>query len=96
MVGAVRFELTTSWTRTKRASHATLRPEPKCGRNMVNCRPRCNGFLSGHGKRFQKVCQAPLNKGPSPDSSSLVLVNPPTYSDFDQPGLSRSDTTSRV
>ena len=28
MVGAVRFELTTSWTRTKRASQATLRPEP--------------------------------------------------------------------
>jgi hypothetical protein len=28
MVGAVRFELTTSWTRTTRASQATLRPEP--------------------------------------------------------------------
>ena len=27
MVGAVRFELTTSWTRTKRASQATLRPD---------------------------------------------------------------------
>ena len=28
MVGAVRFELTTSCTRNKRASQATLRPEP--------------------------------------------------------------------
>jgi hypothetical protein len=27
MVGAVRFELTTSWTRTTRASQATLRPD---------------------------------------------------------------------
>ena len=27
MVGAVRFELTTSWTRTKRASQTTLRPD---------------------------------------------------------------------
>jgi hypothetical protein len=27
LVGAVRFELTTSWTRTKRASQATLRPD---------------------------------------------------------------------
>ena len=42
MVGAVRFELTTSWTRTKRASQATLRPaiEPnslpsKCGFAMM-------------------------------------------------------------
>ena len=31
MVGAVRFELTTSCTRNKRASQATLRPVPKCG-----------------------------------------------------------------
>ena len=29
MVGAVRFELTTSCTRNKRASQATLRPEPR-------------------------------------------------------------------
>jgi uncharacterized protein len=29
LVGAVRFELTTSWTRTTRASQATLRPEQK-------------------------------------------------------------------
>ena len=28
MVGAVRFELTTSCTRNKRASQTTLRPEP--------------------------------------------------------------------
>src|SRR5215470_19341632 len=31
MVGAVRFELTTSCTRNKRASQATLRPEPRAG-----------------------------------------------------------------
>src|ERR1041384_7452976 len=29
MVGAVRFELTTSCTRNKRASQATLRPDPR-------------------------------------------------------------------
>ena len=34
MVGAVRFELTTSWTRTKRASQATLRPGPNAARKM--------------------------------------------------------------
>ena len=38
MVGAVRFELTTSCTRNKRASQATLRPEPRQG----NC-PRSAG-----------------------------------------------------
>ncbi len=39
MVGAVRFELTTSWTRTKRASQATLRPDIKfsvCPQNEGN------------------------------------------------------------
>ena len=35
MVGAVRFELTTSCTRNKRASQATLRPDPK---EEVTCR----------------------------------------------------------
>lgn len=45
MVGAVRFELTTSWTRTKRASHATLRPGPKCGRTMRKRTQPCNGNL---------------------------------------------------
>ena len=29
MVGAVRFELTTSYARNKRASQATLRPDPE-------------------------------------------------------------------
>ena len=37
MVGAVRFELTTSCTRNKRASQATLRPEP---REPENARPK--------------------------------------------------------
>ena len=36
MVGAVRFELTTSWTRTTRASQATLRPEPT--ESSIQCR----------------------------------------------------------
>ncbi len=45
MVGAVRFELTTSCTRNKRASQATLRPDPKCGRKMRNVAEHCNGFL---------------------------------------------------
>jgi hypothetical protein len=38
MVGAVRFELTTSCTPSKRASQATLRPEPL---NCINS--DCNG-----------------------------------------------------
>ena len=40
MVGAVRFELTTSCTRNKRASQATLRPEPEAKKMqaaVVNC-----------------------------------------------------------
>ncbi len=40
MVGAVRFELTTSCTRNKRASQATLRPDPephKVPRAPKNC-----------------------------------------------------------
>ena len=45
MVGAVRFELTTSCTRNKRASHATLRPEPNRGEKMRNVAHDCNGFL---------------------------------------------------
>ena len=38
MVGAVRFELTTSWTRTKRASQATLRPAIEPNSLPLNCR----------------------------------------------------------
>ena len=38
MVGAVRFELTTSCTRNKRASQATLRPEPTPAGEGVRCR----------------------------------------------------------
>ena len=36
MVGAVRFELTTSCTRNKRASQATLRPDAE----PSDCQPR--------------------------------------------------------
>jgi uncharacterized protein len=43
MVGAVRFELTTSWTRTKRASQATLRPEP--GDNLPVNGGNCNAHF---------------------------------------------------
>ena len=53
MVGAVRFELTTSCTRNKRASQATLRPEPKCGRNMRNVAHDCNGFLPWASKIYR-------------------------------------------
>ena len=41
MVGAVRFELTTSCTRNKRASQATLRPEPRKEKVPVS-RSECN------------------------------------------------------
>lgn len=55
MVGAVRFELTTSWTRTKRASHATLRPGPKCGRTMLKRLHPCNGNLQ-YRPVYQRAC----------------------------------------
>ena len=58
MVGAVRFELTTSCTRNKRASQATLRPDPKCGRKMGNSAARCNGFLWDH----KKICRQPTQR----------------------------------
>jgi hypothetical protein len=47
MVGAVRFELTTSCTRNKRASQATLRPEPQscCGIHGFFDRPFDNLIL---------------------------------------------------
>ena len=41
MVGAVRFELTTSCTRNKRASQATLRPEPRWFK-VPGLRPKSN------------------------------------------------------
>lgn len=43
MVGAVRFELTTSCTRNTRASQATLRPEP--AHNLPIAPPKCNEFF---------------------------------------------------
>src|ERR1043166_3793652 len=54
MVGAVRFELTTSCTRNKRASQATLRPDSEGGQNALvlsDCkcffRQRASGNPSG-------------------------------------------------
>ena len=48
MVGAVRFELTTSCTRNKRASQATLRPEPEQPK-VLGIDRLCNSvFLFGH------------------------------------------------
>ena len=54
MVGAVRFELTTSCTRNTRASQATLRPDPSYAvhaaedrqrkRKMPASTPKCNLF----------------------------------------------------
>ena len=41
MVGAVRFELTTSCTRNKRASQATLRPDPE-GDKLPPLAATCN------------------------------------------------------
>src|SRR6185295_3577024 len=52
MVGAVRFELTTSCTRNKRASQATLRPDPKRRQKLPPTRPKCNDDF--RLKRFQK------------------------------------------
>jgi hypothetical protein len=48
VVGAVRFELTTSCTRNKRASQATLRPDS----GQANCllwRENANGFWRAKG-----------------------------------------------
>ena len=42
MVGAVRFELTTSCTRNKRASQATLRPEPNRADKVAGHPAKCN------------------------------------------------------
>jgi hypothetical protein len=46
MVGAVRFELTTSCTRNKRASQATLRPDPRQKKVPVD---------AAIGKKFVRV-----------------------------------------
>jgi hypothetical protein len=48
MVGAVRFELTTSCTRNKRASRATLRPEPRAASLPSNI-PHCKLFPDSIG-----------------------------------------------
>jgi hypothetical protein len=44
MVGAVRFELTTSCTRNKRASQATLRPDNR-KENLAGTARKCNTDL---------------------------------------------------
>ena len=49
MVGAVRFELTTSCTRNKRASQATLRPEPQ-EQTMPAAVADCNLEMAKNGK----------------------------------------------
>jgi hypothetical protein len=54
MVGAVRFELTTSCTRNKRASRATLRPDRRLGGKCPLRRPNAMTILHGvavHGLR---------------------------------------------
>ena len=59
MVGAVRFELTTSCTRNKRASQATLRPDSK-QEKMPGGETFCNLILpflgSALGPRFFETC----------------------------------------
>src|ERR1051325_1515318 len=75
MVGAVRFELTTSWTRTKRASQATLRPEPE--RRRCPLRPPiatlffCTGGLTvprSHGRLLIQPSPGQSRSSPSPRS----------------------------
>src|SRR5438045_4453491 len=58
MVGAVRFELTTSWTRTTRASQATLRPATK-SMNLPALPIFCN-------EDFPKVSEIPIFTGDAP------------------------------
>ncbi len=53
MVGAVRFELTTSWTRTTRASQATLRPATKAEK-VADARGVCNVFLKHAIRHFSQ------------------------------------------
>ena len=74
MVGAVRFELTTSCTRNKRASQATLRPEPKCGRNMRNVADDCNGFLS-YGPKIYRERREREAKGQRPHALGCLAFN---------------------
>ena len=50
MVGAVRFELTTSCTRNKRASQTTLRPEP-VGHIKPESNRRINDDFRGDNQR---------------------------------------------
>jgi hypothetical protein len=54
MVGAVRFELTTSCTRNKRASQPTLRPEPDHELAVSGAELQCL-FLVAGGERQSAV-----------------------------------------
>jgi|SRR5580658_81637 hypothetical protein len=65
MVGAVRFELTTSCTRNKRASRATLRPDeehPSCWLNGPNASEK---FWAGIALRqfADAIIEVPIRAG---------------------------------
>ncbi|MDB6124250.1 MAG: hypothetical protein JWQ71_3243 [Pedosphaera sp.] len=53
MVGAVRFELTTSCTRNKRASQPTLRPEPDHELAVSKAELQCLFFNVGQGNEAE-------------------------------------------
>lgn len=59
MVGAVRFELTTSCTRNKRASQATLRPDPE-HEKMQAPGPDCNTELRKYRRARERGIPIPL------------------------------------
>jgi hypothetical protein len=66
MVGAVRFELTTSWTRTKRASQPTLRPDDWVWKSChdwagLQCQIylKTRGLIRKHGIQPSKIAGQP-------------------------------------
>ena len=73
MVGAVRFELTTSCTRNKRASQATLRPDP--GRAMWAIPGSVgNGFFEIGRKEFGPAPLAAYSFGGAEGRTALGFV----------------------
>ena len=75
MVGAVRFELTTSCTRNKRASQATLRPDKTRGEKMPIWRAECNEEVDVGGvlARIQALGPSEVAAVDRPPQSSLLL-----------------------
>ena len=61
MVGAVRFELTTSCTRNKRASQATLRPEPDAQNSRIQPRKSTAIFTPDFHPGFRGIANYPMS-----------------------------------